>query len=67
MFGQRVLLSPVSLGTFGDFNKDGADDVTSYDGNTGVVSIYLSTAKQSFVGPPDIQCGAVACTGPTGF
>jgi hypothetical protein len=67
VFGQRVLLSPVSLGDFADLNKDGAEDVINYNGVSGVVSVYLSTAKQSFVGPPDIQCGAVACTGPTGF
>ncbi len=66
VFGQRVLISPVALGPFRDFNKDGADDIATSDASN-VVSIFLSTAKQAFVGPPDIQCGAVACTGPTGF
>lgn len=65
VFGRRVLLSPVSLGSFHDFNKDGADDVVSSDSTS--VSIFVSTAKQAFIGPPDVQCGTVACTGPTGF
>jgi len=64
------LLAPVSLGDFGDFNNDGVPDVSSYDTQSGLVSIYVSTAKQTPPGPPDIQCGSVPaaqCTGPTSF
>ena len=70
VWGQRMLLAPVGLGDFGDFNNDGVPDVSSYDTQSGLVSIYVSTAKQTPSGPPDIQCGSVPaaqCAGPTSF
>ncbi len=72
----RTRAIPVSAQVM-DINKDGAADlidtryVLPYEPNRFyVVSIYLSTAKTTPAGPPDIRCGPVPladCTGPTSF
>ncbi len=75
VFGQRILFTPQEFVLLTgpeqsfDVNGDGADDGFIYQSQSGVVSIYVSTAKTT-PGAPDIQCGSVPadqCTGPSSF
>jgi hypothetical protein len=53
-----------------DINEDGVSDLVTQDSATQVISVYVSTAKNPTLGPPDIDCSplpADQCSGPLGF
>jgi hypothetical protein len=59
VWGQRMLITPVPLfHPSYDFNNDGVPDAMYYDYPSQTISIYVSTAKQTPPGPPDVYCNA---------
>ncbi len=67
-FGRTLATPAIPLSPV-DVNGDGVPDLVS-GSSSGVLSIYVSTAKHPSLGPPDVNCAplpADQCTGPTGF